>query len=1110
MNIDTKQLAAIALSVAITVGFPDIGRGDDTDIYLNPSAPTGGEPLIMFVLDWRPSLGSSVSCDAGSFCDDLRDDGYLADGQAAGSGAATTFFDVLRAVLIKTLDPLGGVKIGFMLSHSNVNNCEGYPPGNKCSNGAYMLSGFKSMQTGSDDDDTWQTTGEDPDKVALAAKLWAIPQPQGNDSHPYQGKEVYFELFRYLTGQGVYNGHNGIVDFGDSTNDTVNLDVDRPAIAWDASIEAAAASGALDYISPLVGATSCTKIFVINLLFQVSQQEDDSDTAITATKANGGMYGINLSGNNNSFDTVIEYMSDVDLANGTFGTAPDIAGKQNVTSYFIVDSTKINQTTTGYANAGGTGVPMGLSEDPETLVGTLESVFKSILRVATTFVAPSVPINVFNRAQIVDQVFLALFEADENGLPFWPGNLKKLAINLNATTGVPELQDVNGNGAIDIDGRIKQGALTFWTDASQLPAPVDDEVAGADGRSVKRGGAGQKVTGFLSGLPQLSNSDLGARQLFTEDAADTTDGLRDLNGDATTATALWAALTADWPTPPSATTYAGATSAEKNQAINDLRWARGLTAIDINDTTSVRPWFLGDPLHSRPQPINYGAPGSYSAANQDIRILMGTTDGFMHMVRNTDTSGDHDGSETWAFAPTELLGGLDRLRLGQTGTPTHPIGLDGSPVTLRIDNDGDGTIETDNGDKVYAYFGLRRGGKSYYALDISTPDSPKFLAKTSKSDTDFGELGQTWSTPSLGRVDIGSGAIDVFVVGGGYNGDDGGDNAGDLGKDAANRNGTTGTDDDEGNAVFIINAQTGALVWKAVKGASLGYTAATKSYTHPGLLDSIPGQVAAVDSTGDRLLDRLYFADTGGVVWRADIAGADRSAWTLTKLFNAGRHFNSAASNDLRFFNRPDVVRTRDANGDYDAVIIGSGDREDPKETTVQNVFFMIKDNNVVSGTPPTTTLTPSDLADLTVDCISDSSCSSATLTSLDQNGWFMNLGASGSGEKNLSNALTLGGTVFFTDFRPAATGNSCDLSEGSGRQYAVDLQDARPVFNYDTANDGSGETLERYDELEAGGIPVEVVPIGDNYVLVQGQEGGANFQAVTTVTTWQTFWYER
>jgi type IV pilus assembly protein PilY1 len=1110
-NLRFRLTAAFVLALTLT----GATRADDTDIYLNPSIATGGPPLVMFTLDYRSNLGATV-CN-GNECDDLIAEGYL---PAAGP---YNFFMLLRAVLKKVLDPLSGVQIGFMLSHDN--SCTGDttsgPGALGCSNGGYILHGFTPMTAGTDDPGTYQVAGEDPAKVALFQKLEAIPDPQGDVSHTMQGKELYFELFRYLTGQNIYNGHLGFTDFGDNDK-TTNLDVDFPAASWDTNIETPSRK---TYLSPLQAAGNCSRVFVINLMFQVSSQEDDSDAAITATKAGGGMGGINLSGTNNNFATVVEYMKDADLGDGTYGVVPDLEGTQNVVSYFIVDPTKINITTNGYASAGGTGVALALSTDPSELIETLNNLFKSILSVSTTFVAPSVPVNVFNRAQIVDEVFMALFQADENGFPLWEGNLKKLRIAPNAITGAPELQDTNGINAIDIDGRIKHEALTFWTNAGALPPPTDDEVAGADGRSVARGGAGQKVPGFVAGGPGAANSAAGARQLFTEDAASAS-GLRDLDADALTASDLWPGITGKWSPPASSATYGGATPAERKLAVNALSFARGLE----DDGITTRQWLIADPLHSRPRPVNYGARTGYSDSNPDIRILMGTNDGVMHMFRNTTTLGAEDGSETWGFIPRALLPGLSRLRANTAGTPVHPTGLDGSATVLTLDVNQDGTLESGDGDKVYAYFGLRRGGKHLYALDISDPDNPALLWTIAKGapGTDFAELAQTWSTPALGHVDAGAGVIPVLVFGAGYNGDDDGDNVGDLGKDAKNRATNAGmppalgTNDDEGNAVFIVNALDGTLVWKAAGGASTGYVPASKAYLHQQMTDALAASVTAVDTSGNGLLDRIYAADTGGVVWRMDLADFvdhdsdvstpeilvtnDPSVWTAMRLLSVGRHATgqAAVQYDRRFFNAPDVARSRDGIGPFDAVLIGSGDREDPNGTSVGNFFYMIKDRYIGVGNPPSTTLEPTDLADLSSNCLQDSSC---PIPPDLVNGWTISL--ADTGEKALADAVTVGGQVFFTTFAPTGAASTCALSEGTGRLYVVSMQDATAVMNFDTTNDVNGVTKERIDVLGSGGIPVKVVPLNEGYLLVQGQETGENILKVNVQTGYKTYWHE-
>jgi type IV pilus assembly protein PilY1 len=161
-----------------------------------------------------------------------------------------------------------------------------------------------------------------------------------------------------------------------SAGDSTNLDIDNPSISWDVDIEDETHT---NYVSPLSAGGKCTKVFTVNVMFQVSQQESNSDSAIEDTIANGG-FGVSAG----DFPTVIEYLNDADLANGgengltPYGTAADLDGVQNVTSYFITDKT--NTKTRGYAQAGGTDEPLQLSEDPETLVEDLENLFDEMTK----------------------------------------------------------------------------------------------------------------------------------------------------------------------------------------------------------------------------------------------------------------------------------------------------------------------------------------------------------------------------------------------------------------------------------------------------------------------------------------------------------------------------------------------------------------------------------------------------------------------------------------------------------------------------------------------------------------------------------------------------------
>jgi type IV pilus assembly protein PilY1 len=1058
-----SQLAALTGTLFLVL-MSGTGQADDTDIHVGGTLPPGSEPLVMFSLDWRPNLGSTA-CNQTITVPDPSDPTltinenecqFLIDGGYMSAVGPYTFFDVLRGVLRRVLEPLDGLKLGLMLNHDYKSNCENKVVA-KCSNGGFIALGAKSF-------DLADTNGA---KAAFHNYLAAIPSPQGSLSHPYQGKELFYELYRYFTGQGIYNGHVGFLDF--DSDPLANMRPETPNTAWDNS---PAVESGTNYVSPLSAAGSCTKLFTVNMMFQVSQVEDNSDSALTAAFP-GGM---NFAANGvprPDFPNVIEWLNDKDLGDGTVPGVGTIDGKQNVTSYFVVDPTKINTTTTAYSTAGGTGSPLALSSDPRALIKTLTDVFSQIISVSTTFVAASVPVNSFNRAEIIDNVYIALFQTDKSGQAFWHGNVKKLRIK-GLALGTPALRDANDNPAISADGRLRYDALTYWTNAGALPPPDPNanEIAGSDGRSVNRGGAGQKIPGFLSGYPGLLNSDAGARKMLYDNG---TLNLAALNSDPATATALQTVL--------------GAGSVAEAQAI--IAHARG---VDIDDADGdgvrkePRDWIFGDPLHSRPLPLNFGARGGYSSANPAIYIAVASNDGALRLLRNTTTGGAESGEEVWSFVPQSVMGKLKTLRANPVGA--HPYLFDGSPIAYADDANQNGTI--DAGEKAYLYIGLRRGGKVMYGFDISDPENPKLLFNPITKSGDFTELGHTFSAPRIITTKEGGTQRPAIVFGGGY----------DMNKDSR---GGVGTDDTEGNAIYVVDAETGALIWKAVGGAG---TSTGNKFVHTGLVDSIPSDISILDGDGNGVHDRLYVGDTGGNLWRADIHGTDKSNWKLTILAKLGRHAPASAgkTDDRRFFHRPDVVQTFESHTRVDAVVIGSGDRTDPldKGGFADNWAYMIKDHATAAGAGTDTSLQHASLGDVTNTCLTETGTCTAVLT----NGWKMNMQI--NGEKVLAKPLTIANTVYFTSYVPSAGFNpdTCAPSEGTGRLYAVSLKNGAAKRNFDTTTVDADRSM----VLKSAGIPSEVVAISTQmgpepatYILPPGDDPLPTGES----PRFKTFWFE-
>jgi type IV pilus assembly protein PilY1 len=1112
-------LAALTFLAVVAVA-------DDTDIYLNAGLGGGGsgEAMVMMTLDLRPNLGSTECSNVLSGCEehlgseifqhlDLVDstgnagaDGVadydqhdvtslgVSGGSGYWSGMSVTMFDGMRAVFMILFGEFTDLRVGMMINHED--SCTGNPdagPGkipasssSGCSNGAYVLKGFF------DPEDTVQ-------RADMMARLAAIPVPSTTvngttwNGHPFQIAELYFEYYRYITGQDLFNAWLGYESFN-SKLPKKNLmdggnDVD-PLLAPDSSIYTGSGATA-SYTSPFAeGAAAdwtCSKLYIVNTMDQVSSQSADSDFAISAAAPAG------LAISSPTEDNVIAKLNDLDLASDTIGI--DIEGDQTVTSYWVADN--VNTKTNGYAAAGGTGTAYDHG-DPRMALETLRSIFREILSVSTTFVAASVPVNVFNRAEVVDNVFLAIFEAQAE--PRWPGNVKKLRIaELTTTNAAGEeehysvIQDADGDTAFDSDdGRIKTDALTYWTDAEGVDVVAFDadknEVTGKDGRSVMRGGAGQRVPGILSdNEPGDQNADLDARQLFTENPA-TANELIPFDADSATASVL--------------APYLDPTSALSEDELESLiSWARGIDAYDEDADTGddSRDWMMGDPMHSRPLVINYGSVTPWDRDNPLIRLFFGSNDGWFRVVENTSGAGLESGEELFGFLPLELMGTQQRLAENNpTIADLHPYGVDGEAVAYVNDADSDGTIET--GDDVWVYFGLRRGGKAYYAMDASDPDStPTMKWKIAKSG-EFGELGMTFSTPRVTWIQYAGTRVPALVFAGGYDGGWSGSDR--IGKDAG------WGDSSEGNAIYVVNADTGALIWKAVKGS--GFDSNTVHYD-ANLLDAIPSTMTMLDADGNGITDRAYVGDSGGSLWRIDLPeGGDtdhrKDNWRVTRIARLGY---DDVNNDRRFFHAPDVVKARDDTGDYIGIILTSGNRADPQNRDVENYLYVVKDREVTVGSTAslivdeTDGTAANDLPDITDICIEggEAFCEAADLDS----GWKLSLQA--NGEKGLAAPLTVNGTIYFTSYLPEGDGSSttCAPSEGSGRLYAIRLKDGSVVFNLNNVIEGY-DKADRYTSVGPG-IPPGAKPLGDQILLPGTGIDGNQIIDAGGRSRWRVYW---
>jgi len=675
----------------------------------------------------------------------------------------------------------------------------------------------------------------------------------------------------------------------------------------------------------------------------------------------------------------------------------DVDGQQTVTTYTIGFSQGAEAAEPLLEKTaelgGGKYFP---AQDTASLTAALTNVLANLEPSNDSLTSASVAANNFDRTETLDSVYYAMFQPDRG--PRWQGNLKKYKIEAGVQVGK------NGKPAInESTGHFSSDVTSYWSDNK-------------DGAQVAEGGVADMLRKKTN---RLIYSDIGSAGALVE--LNPTNKLSHFGTE---------------------NDYANFIGVDVSDADEYFNWNLGIDVDDEDkdgDKTDMRSDVFGDPLHSNPLIVNYG---------NKIHILIGTNAGALHMFKDT---GD-DVDETWAFMPKEFFPNIKTLRNNST-SDDKVYGVDGKITAYIDDKDGDGIIET--GDKVWIFFGLRRGGSSYYAVDISNPDSPSLMWHIEAGTTGFTELGQTWSQPKLGYSKLnlnGEIAKPVLFFGGGY--------------DPSKDNKGVGAADNVGRAVYMVDAETGALKW------SMAEDNATTEFTGE---DSIPSSIATLDSDGNGLVDRLYVGDTGGSVWRVDMPSDSTSDISVFELATLG---GDTHLTDRRFFNEPAIVRTlitetvtsevKAADDSlstvivhqevpYDAVLLGSGDKSNPLGTDTNDTFFMIKDNNIITKNYTSADIPEAilmnDLYDFTdnpFSTVSDAGRQALSLAVSEKSGWFFNLEQ--SGEKNTASAIVINNTVYFTSFTPPNLTTeqiNCELPNGQGWLYAVDLALGIAKFNW-------------------------------------------------------------
>lgn len=756
----------------------------------------------------------------------------------------------------------------------------------------------------------------------------------------------------------------------------------------------------------------------------------------------------------------------------------------------MAEQRNINLTSAEYANvASGTDdntIGAGkafFADDATELLAALQASFDSIVLQSYSFTAPVVPAV---RTTDSNRLYLASFIPDNPPETFWAGSCR--SINLNSDGTVPAIDNTRNCGP---------NSPVNWDSGGCLSSASRDY--SSNSRNV--------YTSSVSG------SVWSREDFFTSNTINTS-----------------------YLTP---TSLGVSTTAERDDVVDNVVMRRS------------KNWRLGDIYHSTP--VIIGSPSKFFndtgfstavGSSQSFRdnnatrqrvIYAGANDGMLHAFNAGTFVGSAynagNGEELFAYVPKNLLPSLKNMTV--TTTSTHQYMVDSSPkaADIWLDTNGDNIKQTSEW-KTVLIGGERKGGRGLFALDVTSPQSgtsnyPKVMWEIDNAAV--ANLGQTWSEPNIGLVQINEGGVIkdrwVAFVGGGYW-------YSTTLKTAVSAGATSITIVDNtgfaqsGTGTLSIGTQSGVSYTSTsattITGISGGPLTAHKvgeivTYSPIGrgfhVIDIKLGKViwswepsndvnmrypitaapTAVDINSDGRVNYVYVVDTGNQLWRFNVGtagtfdnttGNERvtGGWTATRIFSPkSPAMATPPAFGQRSFNKVDVAFDK---GITPWVFFGTGDREKPEDSGTGRIYAIRDDGSSPSA--------PYNEVDNLV--LLDTSALTSTVTvTAGKKGWFANL--PNTNEKALSDVVVFNNNLFFTTF----TSDTTNLCGGGGGAllYGINTGLAEAIGGSVTAGAGgllpdSGTAMIRSRILGGGGIP-------SSPVVSMSASGGARLYVGTT-----------